>query len=237
MSEVLLVPELVEDPPLPIIEHLSELRKRLLYSLALWTFVSAAVFDRSGAILTWLAKPAGGLVFQAPAEAFYTRLQVAGYAGFVLALPLILHQAWLFISPAVSRTWKRLLTRLLPASYGLFMLGVGLAVFGVVPGALRFLLGYGSEGVRPLLTLAAYLDFVTGLSLAFGGVFQLPLVLYGLNRAEVLSRERLSEARRLVYLLCFIGGALLTPGPDMVLQMALALPAVVLFELTLLVMD
>lgn len=226
-----------DDPPMLLTEHLGELRHRLLTSLGLWALATALVYSKSGELLTWLARPAGGLVFQAPAEAFYTRLKVAAFGGIIAALPLILHQAWLFVARAVEPRWKRLILGLLPVSYALFILGAGLALFAVVPTAVKFLLGYGADGVTPLLGLGSYLDFVTGLSLAFGGVFQLPLVLYGLNKAGVLPKARLSESRRLVYLLCFIGGAVLTPGPDVVLQLALSLPAAVLFELTLLFMS
>ena len=87
-----------------------------------------------------------------------------------------------------------------------------------------------------MITLAAYLDFVTGLALAFGAVFQLPLVLYALNRMGIVERRALSGLRRQAWLLCFLGAAFLTPGPDIVTQLSLAIPAVLLFELTLLAM-
>lgn len=228
--------ERLDDPPMPLFDHLIELRKRLIISLLILGAGSAVAFRYSGELLTWLARPVGQLVFIAPTEAFYTRLKVAVFAGFALTLPLILHQAWLFTARALDRRWRRMLLAMAPASYGLFLLGGGLCLFVVVPAAMRFLLSYGSEGVRPMLTLGAYLEFVTGLTLAFGAVFQLPLALYGLNRAGILERGRLTGLRRPIYLLCFVGAACLTPGPDVVSQIALALPAVVLFELTLLAM-
>lgn len=223
-----------EDAPMSLVDHLAELRTRLIWSVLFLGAASVAVYSRAGDVLAFLARPVGVLVFTAPTEAFYTRCQISVFAGFVLALPLLLHQGWLFAARALDAGWRRMLLRMVPAAYFLFLLGAGLAVFAVVPAAMRFLLSYGAEGVRPMMTLSAYLDFVTGLALSFGAVFELPLVLYALNRMGILARAAVSGARRQVWFLCFVGAAFLTPGPDIVTQLALALPAVVLFELTLL---
>lgn len=229
--------EELEDPAQPLVEHLAELRRRLIVSLLILCAASAFVFQRSGDLLTWLSGPVGGLIFVAPTEAFYTRLRVAVFGGFLLSLPLLLHQVYLFIARALEARWRRLILTLLPLSYGLFLLGAALSLWVVVPAAMRFLLSYGSEGVKPLMSLGAYLEFVTGLCLAFGTVFQLPLVLYALNRMGVVSRQTLAAWRGPMWLACFALSALLTPGPDVVSQIALAVPAVLLFELSLLAMS
>jgi sec-independent protein translocase protein TatC len=225
-----------DDQPMPLVAHLAELRTRLIQSLLILALGSAIAFHYSGAFLSWLARPVGQLVFIAPTEAFYTRLQVAVFGGFVMTLPLLLHQAWLFTARAIDARWRLLLLRLLPLSYGMFLLGACLCLFAVVPAAMRFLLAYGSEGVRPMLTLGAYLDFVSGLTLAFGAVFQMPLILYALNRTGVLALSTLAGLRPHAWFACFVGAAFLTPGPDIVTQLSLAVPAVILFELTLLAM-
>ena len=237
MIETPVLPELLEDPPMPFTEHLVELRRRLIASLLILGAAAAVTFHYSGSFLSWLARPVGHLIFLAPTEAFYTRLKVALYGGFILGLPLILHQAWLFVGRAIDRRWRRMLLAMLPVAYGLFMLGVAICLFIVVPAAMKFLLSYGSDDIRPQMTLSAYLEFVAGLSLAFGAVFQTPLVLYGLNRMGIVQRAALTEYRRHIYLLCFIASAFLTPGPDVVSQISLAVPAIVLFELTLLAMS
>ncbi|OGR85331.1 MAG: twin arginine-targeting protein translocase TatC [Elusimicrobia bacterium RIFCSPHIGHO2_02_FULL_57_9] len=221
---------------MPLTEHLVELRRRLIVSLLILAAGSAAVFHFSGEFLNWLARPVGSLIFVAPTEAFYTRLRLAVYGGFLLTLPLILHQVWLFTARAIEPRWRKMFLSMLPLSYGLFLLGSALCLYLVVPTAMKFLLSYGSEGVEPMITLGAYLDFVTGLSLSFGFVFQLPLVFYSLNRMGILQRSRLVKLRRHIYLLCFLSSAFLTPGPDVVTQLCLALPALVLFELSLLAM-
>lgn len=235
-NPILLEPPDLDDPPQPLVEHLVELRERLIWMLLFLAAGSAIVFHYSGAFIDWLARPVGHLVFVAPTEAFYTRLRIAVFGGFALTLPLQLHQLYLFVARALSRSWRATIAALVPASYLLFMLGAAISLYIVVPSAMKFLLSYGSEGLQPMLSLASYLDFVTGLTLAFGAVFQLPLVLLALNRAGIVGRSRLAEYRRHVYLLCVIAAAFLTPGPDPISQCALAVPAIILFEATLLVM-
>ncbi|MBI4374924.1 MAG: twin-arginine translocase subunit TatC [Elusimicrobia bacterium] len=226
-----------EDPPMPLVEHLAELRRRLIVSLILLAAAAAFAFGFSASLLSWLSVPAGGLVFVAPTEALYTRLRVAVYAGFLLALPLILHQAWLFVARALEPIWRRSLAQLLPFSYLLFILGTVLALGLVAPAAMGFLISAGPEGVRPMISVGAYLDFLIGLSLAFGMLFQLPVVMLALNRAGALSRRKVSGLRRPIYLGLIAAAALLTPGPDVFSQVALSLPSIALFEMTLLFMN
>lgn len=224
----------VVDPQQPFVEHLVELRKRLIVSLAILSVGIAVCYQWAGMMLGWLARPVGVLYFNAPTDAFYTRVKAALFAAVLLTAPLLLHQVWLFVERAVEPRFRKTLWRLLPLSYLLFLLGVSLSVFVVVPAAMRFLLSFGSAEIRPLLTLSAYLEFVTSLSLAFGAVFQLPIILFGLNRVGLVSRLTLIRYRRHIYLLSVVAAAFLTPGPDMFSQAALAVPMVVLFELTLL---
>ena len=112
MAIAALVPELVEDKPMPFTEHLIELRQRLINSLIILACGSAVMFYFSGELLNWIARPVGQLVFIAPAEAFHTRIKLATYGGFLLTLPLLLHQVWLFVARAFDQRWRRrLLTR------------------------------------------------------------------------------------------------------------------------------
>lgn len=236
MSEFSVLEERVDDPQQPFTEHLVELRSRLIVSLIALGLGTAVAYHWSSFLLSWLARPAGGLVFTAPAEAFMTRLKVAAFAGFLLTLPILLTQAWLFVARAMKPEARRAALRLLPLSYLLFLFGVALALCVVVPTATRFLLSYGSEDIRPMMTLSAYMAFATQLSAAFGCVFQVPLVLLALGRLGVVNRSGCASRRPYIYLLAFIGAAFLSPGPDVFSQVALALPFVLLFELTLLVM-
>lgn len=229
-----LIPEVLEDRPMPFHAHLVELRERVIWSLVILGAGAALVYQFSGELLSWLAKPAGQLVFIAPAEAFHTRMKVGLYGGFLLTLPLLLHQVWLFVARAMSRAWRRRLLAMVPLAYGLFLAGVAVCLFLVMPAAMRFFLSYGSEGVKPLISLSAYLSFMTTLSLAFGASFEFPLVLYVLNRMGVVQREQLVAQRRVVYFAVFVVPAVFTP--DAFTQVCLASSLIVMFELALLAM-
>lgn len=224
----------VADPAQPLVAHLIELRQRLIWSLVILGVGMAACYPWSGDFLDWLARgAAGGVYFTAPTEAFMMRMKAAALLGAAATLPLLLHQVWLFVARALSPELRRALVRLLPLSYILFVLGASLAIFVVVPAAMKFLLSYGSADIQPLLTLAAYLQFVGSLALAFGLAFQLPIVLWGLNKAGLVSRQALARRRRYGYVAIFAAAAFMTPGPDIFSQLALAVPAVILFEVTL----
>jgi len=217
-------------------EHLDELRRRLIVSLAALAIGTALVWAWSGEILSWLARPAGGLVFTAPTEAFLTRMRAAFFGGLLLSLPVILYEAWSFTACALAAELRRSLSAILPLSYALFLAGTALGVFVVVPATVRVLVGFGSADVRPLLSAANYLEFVVWLSLAFGAVFQLPVVLVFLAKAGVVTPETLRERRRVCWLAAFVAAAVLTPGPDLFSQVALAVPMILMFEGSLLMM-
>lgn len=226
----------LEDREMTLVEHLEELRTRLIYALVATAAGTGVAWSWTGEALTWLARPVGGLVFLAPTEAFFTRFKLALFAGFLLALPVVVFQVWAFTARALGERVRRNIGFLIPASYVLFLSGVFLAVFVVVPAATRFLLAYGTENVTPLLSAAEYVSFVGSLAVAFGAVFQLPLVLLLLEKIGVVTRAGLAHQRRVVYFAGFVAAAMLTPGPDIISQLALAVPIAVLFELSLLVM-
>lgn len=221
------------DKEMTLTEHLAELRRRLIISLAALGVGTVVSWAWSGRLLTWLAGPAGQLIFLAPTEAFFNRLKVAFFCGLIVSLPAILYQVWAFTACALGRDIRRHAALILPASYLLFLAGGAMAIFLVVPAALRFLTAYGTEAVRPSLALGQYVGFVTWLAVAFGTVFQIPLVLLFLNRAGVVSRAGLAGKRRYFYFAGFVAAALMTPGPDVFSQLALALPIVGLFEISL----
>lgn len=227
---------MTEDRELSLTEHLDELRTRILVSLAAFLLASVAGWWASAPVLSGIADSVGGLIFLAPTEAFFARLKVAALGGFFLSLPVILHQAWSFTACAMGGGLRRAVRLLLPASYVLFLGGAAIAVFLVTPVAVRVLVGFGPPGVRPMLSVGTYVDFLAGLSIAFGAVFQIPLVLIVLHKAGLVSREWLAGRREYVYLASVAAAAVMTPGPDVFSQLALAVPMVLLFELALLAM-
>jgi sec-independent protein translocase protein TatC len=226
----------IDDPEQPLVEHLEELRFRLIRSIVAVAVGTGLVWTRAGQFLSWLAKPVGGLIFIAPTEAFFVRLKVAMFGGFLLALPFVLYQVWAFVARALGRGLRASVVRLIPASYLLFLLGAGVCVGLVIPAAMTFLISYGGEDVKPMLSVGSYAEFVISLAIAFGVVFQLPLILILLNRIGMVSRRALTETRRYAWLIAFIIAAVLTPGPDVISQISLGVPMVLLFELSLLFM-
>lgn len=226
----------LEDREMSLIEHLDELRTRLIHILSSVAVGTVVIWSWSGEFMSFMAKPVGGLVFLAPTEAFLTRFRVAMFGGFLLALPVVLYEVWAFTACALGERLRRSIALVLPASYLLFVSGVLLAVFWVVPTATHFLVAYGSDDVRPLLSAGSYMEFVETLGLAFGAVFQLPLVLLLLNRLGFVRRETLAGKRRLAYFLSFVVAAVMTPGPDVISQISLAIPMALLFELSLVAM-
>ena len=224
----------VSDLPMPFAAHLNELRRRLINVALILATGAVLIFYFSNRILDYLARPVGTLIFISPLEAFHARLEVALAGGLVLTMPLLLRQAWLFLAPALSVGWRKTVLRMLPLSYLLFAAGASLGFFVVIPATLKFLLAFGTQSVRPMMTLGAYLGFVVKMTLAFGAVFQMPLVFYALNRAGIVERESFASYRKGVYFLCFVAGAFLSP--DVFAQFCIAIPSIVLFEITLLAM-
>jgi sec-independent protein translocase protein TatC len=194
---------------------------------------SAAAWPWSANALAWLGRPAGGLVIIAPAEAFFARLEVSFFLASLAIAPLALFQAWSFAAEALGPGLRRTLAWALPASWALFMAGAAFGVFAAAPSALRFLAACGGPEVRAMISAQACVEFVAMFSLAFALAFQLPLILLALERAGLVTRSWLSRRRRWAILLAFVFGGVLSPGPDLFSQFCLAVPVVLLFELSL----
>ncbi|MBI4668298.1 MAG: twin-arginine translocase subunit TatC [Elusimicrobia bacterium] len=219
-----------------LVKHLEELRHRLIVCILSIAVFSIAAYYYSESIFRWLAKPAGGLVFIAPAEAFLARLKIAFFGGLFLSVPVILFEVWKFVVVGLTGREKKSLAWILPSSYVLFTLGAALALFAVFPTAMRFLLAYGSDELKPFLSVGAYLRFVSFLTFSFGLLFQLPLVLLFLGRLGIITSAGLAKQRRLAYLVSFVTAAFLTPGPDIFSQILLAVPTILLYEISLIAM-
>ncbi|MFO7311768.1 MAG: twin-arginine translocase subunit TatC [Bacillota bacterium] len=220
-------------PEMTTEEHLAELRQRILVSLAALAVGTAVGWYLVPDMLRrFAADTQRSFVFVAPAEAFTSYLKMALLIGAALASPVIVLEAWRFLLPALFPHEKRLLGRYLPASFGLFVLGVTFGYLAVYPVALRFFLGFGSETVQPVIAVGRFLSFFVSVTVPFGVVFQLPIVLAILVRLEMVTVTGLVRLRKMAYFLAFVVGAILTP-PDAVSQVMMALPLIILFELTL----
>lgn len=216
-----------------LVEHLEELRFRLIVSCLAFLGATALGWLMVPAVLDRFAQSVGRLIFVAPAEAFFVRLKIAAVIGLLLALPIILHQAWLFVLPALFPDEKQVLQVFLGAGVALFFLGLAFGYFVAYPLALTFFLSFGGEGVRPAIVVSRHLAFFLGTTLSFGVAFQLPVVLLALVRLGVVTPQGLQAMRRVALFLAFVVAAVLTPA-DGVSQFLMAGPLVALYELTLL---
>lgn len=216
-----------------LIEHLEELRIRLLISLAavaVGTIASWVFVDR---ILAHLIRPVGHVVFLAPTEAFFVRLKVAALAGVFLSLPVVLFQIWRFISVGLTSTERRYTLSLLPVSLVLFVAGAVFAFLAILPVGVRFLLSYQTSELVPMISVNAYTSFVTAFVLAFGLVFQLPIVILFLARLGIVTSQSLAAGRRYALLGIAVASAVLTPGGDVFSMVLMAVPTYLLYEVSI----
>jgi len=220
----------VEDRPMTIIEHLEELRTRLLIAIAAFALGTILSFLFVERILGILIRPVGRVVFLAPTEAFFVRVKVAALAGALLSLPVVLYQVWRFVAVGLTRTERRYALSLLPFSLLLFVGGAAFAFFTILPVGVRFLLSYQTEALVPMISIGAYTSFATAFILAFGLVFQLPIVVLLLARLGIVTPTTLAAGRRYALLGIVVLSAVLTPGGDIVSQGLMALPTYLLYE-------
>lgn len=222
-----------------VVEHLSELRNRIFFSLVAVALGAVACFVLFEPIIALMIRPyedatGKSLVFTQPLEAFLTRLKVAAYGGLVLASPVVFWHLWRFITPGLYAKEKRYAVPFVTCSAVLFVGGTVVAVL-TFPKALNFLLGVGGENLEPLLTAGSYLSLVFLMLLSFGLAFEFPILVTFLLLARVLNTPQLRRWRRYAFLVIVIVAAIITPSQDPITLFALALPMYVLYEGAILV--
>lgn len=217
-----------------LVEHLDELRWRLIVVLAVLVVGSIVGWSLVPEVLAFFQRATGRLVYVAPAEAFFARLKIAAAIGLLLTAPFALFQMWRFVLPALFPEEKRLLRAVLWMGLLLFFGGFAFGLCVVYPTALRFLLSFGTEGLRPAIVVTRHLGFFLGTTLSFGIAFQLPVLLWFLVRLGVLSVQRLRRSRKEALFLCFVAAGALTPA-DALTQVMMAVPLALLYELALIV--
>lgn len=235
----------IDDTKAPLIDHLIELRQRLMRSVLALAIAFGVCFYFAGDIFQFLAQPyvqaagPGGekqLIYTKLYEAFFTEIKVALFAAFFVAFPIIANQIWAFVAPGLYKQEKRAFLPFLIATPILFTMGASLAYYFVMPTAFRFFLGYqqtsGDLSVNALPAIADYLSLVMNFIFAFGVSFLLPVLLMLLERAGIVTRTQLIAGRRYAIVAAFVIAAVITP-PDVVSQLMLAIPLVILYELAL----
>ncbi|MES0446270.1 MAG: twin-arginine translocase subunit TatC [Desulfobacterales bacterium] len=228
-----------EQAKIPFTAHLEELRQRLIVCFIAVGIGFALSYGFKEKLFQILTRPliavmqAGDkIIFTGLPEAFFTYLKVALLSGIMISVPVLLYQFWMFVAPGLYDKERRLLVPIVFLSSFFFIGGALFGYFIVFPFGFKFFLGFASETIQPLPSMREYLSFSAKLLLAFGLVFELPLVVTFLAKMGLVSVDFLKKNRKYALLLFFIFSAILTP-PDVVTQIMMAFPLMVLYEISI----
>lgn len=220
----------------PLVQHLIELRNRLLYCLAAVAIVFVALFPFANDIYTFVATPlqvylpdSSSMIATEVAAPFLTPFKLTFFVAFVIAIPFILYQVWAFLAPGLYENEKGLLLPLMASSILLFYAGIAFAYYVVFPLVFGFFTAAAPDNVTVMTDIGSYLNFVLKLFFAFGVAFEIPIATIVLIRSGAISADSLAKKRPYIIVVCFIVGMLLTP-PDVISQVLLAVPMWMLFE-------
>jgi len=218
---------------MPFTGHLQEFRQRLIKSLLVLVLTAAVAFYFSDSLLGWIKRPLSAqLVFLSPAEAFWSDLKVSLFFGFLCAFPFVLFEIWQFVSPGLLPNERGMLLPFFSMGMLFFYGGIAFCYFLALPFALNFLINYGRDaGIEPLISVSMYVDFNLKLLIAFGLIFELPIVMVLLSMTGFLTPDFLTKNRKYAILGAFVIAAIATPTPDMFNQFIMALPLILLYEI------
>ena len=222
----------IQDKKQTIVEHLSELRKRLIYSFISLIVCSILSYNFSEIIVKDMINKAPDIefVFIAPAELFMSYLKIAIVGGLVFSLPIILFNIWLFIKPGLDNSERRLIISSLLVGGILFFLGGLFAYLLVLPTTITFLTNFQINEIKPMISFSNYLSFAITFILSFGVAFEMPILMSIIVKFGLVSTKTLQKNRKMAILIIFILAAILTP-PDVISQTSLAIPMLLLFEI------
>jgi sec-independent protein translocase protein TatC len=219
-----------DDREMPFMEHLEELRRVVIRAIGVLLVTTLAAYYFAGRLLEMIVvKTIGEATFLRPMEAFNARLKIAFLLGLMVSIPFILWQIWTFVVPGLLRKERSMVGPLVFWSTLLFYGGVAFSYTVVTPTMLQFLVGLGTEHIRPQIAVSYLMDFVIGMAAASGLLFQLPVVVAILSMIEILRPEFLIRQWRQAVVGTFVLTAIVTPGDVFIAQVVLALPVLFLY--------
>ena len=217
----------------PLRDHLQEFRKRLIICLVVVAIAALACYNYVDDIIALLSGPAGKLYFMNPSEVFFTYMEIALYAGILFTLPVLLYEAWAFVAPALWPEERRAVLVILPTAVILFYVGLVFAYYLVIPAAVTFFMGFATQTLQPMFSLESYLSFILALTLPFGFIFELPLIVVFLAKIGLVTGDFLKGKRKILIVIAFIFAAVISPTTDIFTQTMIAVPLIVLYEISL----
>ncbi len=227
------------DEKMPLTAHLEELRRRLIVSLVALGVGFAIAYAFKERLFLFLAKPlevrlpkGSTLQYISIPEAFLTYLKLSLFGGLIIAMPVILYEIWRFVAPGLYEREKRYVVPFVLLSMIFFLGGASFCYFIVFPFVFEFFMSFSGDSLLAMPAIRQYLSFATRLLIAFGLVFEMPIFFFFLGRIGLVSYKGLARQRRIAVVIVFVAAAILTP-PDVVSQLMLAGPLMILFELSL----
>ena len=216
------------------LEHLEELRGRIIKSLVSIILFSIVAYFFSEKLIDFVSKPIPELYFMSPTEAFATRIKLSLIAGIIASVPVIFYHLWQFVVPGLFEREIKMVIPVVLSSTIFFLIGATFCFLFVLPLSIKFLLGFGTEKLKPMIKIGDYISFVSYLILAFGAVFELPVICYFLGKIGLITPQTLTKGRRYAIVGMLVLASLITP-PDMFSQLMLAGPLYFLYEVSIVV--
>lgn len=225
-----------DGPKLTLMEHLGELRKRVVISFIAIIICAFAAYRYMDKIIDIITRPAGELefIYLSPPELFMAYIKISLVLGLIVASPIILLQIWGFVKPGLKKKEKKYVMFALSMGTIFLLMGVIFAYYIIVPMTIKFFIGVSVDRITPSFSFANYVSFVSSLLLSFGLVFELPLLVILLTQLGLVAPKTLRKYRKFIILIIFIVSAILTP-PDVVSQVLMAIPMTLLYEFSIMV--
>jgi sec-independent protein translocase protein TatC len=228
--------EEIESKNQTLVEHLTELRVRLVYSAYILLGATALCYGFSEKIFDFVRAPiapylpGGGLIYTGPLDKFIAHIKLSFVCGVLISCPLWIYQIWKFVAPGLYQKEKKYSVGFIVSGTGLFVLGSAFSYFVVLPMAFKFLMHFGGDVDKPMISIDQYLGFFTQMCLMFGAAFELPLILIVLGMIGIINQEFLRKHRRYAVMILAVVCAVITP-PDLLSMLMMLGPMLALYEI------